>query len=461
MRKHYFRAACLFFAVAASCDCGEVTIEGDASQDEVFSEEPDRDDGDSPGELGDGDEMDGPACEFTYEEPPDPGLTPESYVSALMDHVCAESAMCESKSDGWSMIGEAFACHSSNPFRQLWMGGDFLAMIEEGSIRFDAAGAEACLEELALAEPRCAGRGAVYAIFEGEACRGALIPTRSDGEPCRVDRQCVGGRCFGVTDCSDGTCGAPRAEGENCSDYLDCEAGLFCAEDSRCAPRRAAGESCPDQTACVEGNYCSEDGTCAPKTGDGSPCLAEGYSCTSGVCVGQWCEGPSDEGEACAMFSQECTGELLCVDGLCGPGLDVGEPCDSSLACRLGRCEEDRCVHVSGPGGPCETAGNCPTYHGCYEGRCIPLPALGEGCSEAFPCAAGACTDCLCASLPDGSICSGKVFYECEDGFCDTAAYLCTSFRPEGEICQASLECMEGLACDFDADPHVCVPACP
>lgn len=134
---------------------------------------------------------------------------------------------------------------------------------------------------------------------------------------------------------------------------------------------------------------------------DESDCL-DGQSCNDGLC-----ETPC----TAATFADDCTnGELLCLNGVCSSGCEVGEDtCPGSQQCA------DLGLDVSGGGSflgggssdatigvcmrPCSTD-SCGDAAVCLEGFCVPT------CDALTPCTAGlACVGGLC--LPDAGTDSG------------------------------------------------------
>lgn len=178
-----------------------------------------------------------------------------------------------------------------------------------------------------------------------------------------------------------------------------------------------SGVECPPGTGCVPNDHTSASGsTCRdPSQGVGAPCRHNGHCATDlgcllddggeiGVCgkgdVGASCDGyvpclpglvckyvpdiwrfqcapPGAVGAVCASHSSSsgCSEELYCepsgVDdtsstGQCAEKLNVGDPCESSLACASNLCdiyqteENERCREC--------TEAWCP--HGCVDGAC-------------------------------------------------------------------------------------------
>jgi len=181
-----------------------------------------------------------------------------------------------------------------------------------------------------------------------------------------------------------------RAAGEQCSLGLQCESLLcdFRGEDLReCALTVNNGEECSQSVLCQPGNDCV-DGRCettpAPNFDNGNLPLGA---------AGEQCRDP-----------HQCQAGLYCqfdedADlGLCAPRPRVGSACGLTRG-------YDWAV-------PLPAA--CDDHGFCIDGKCEPLPALGEFCAPSTfvdqpPCASGY--------------------------FCDLQTGQCAAWRDIGELC--------------------------
>jgi len=369
-----------------------------------------------------------PHCAFEPAPPDDGELTVERFLGRLLDAYCLMYVACESKSDGLSVLGEAFLCHHQGPERLEYVRMT-LRFIEEGSVLFQAAEARACLDGLGPTET-CLG---MSDVLTSGPCREALLPQLADEEPCMDGEQCSAGRCLGAQAC-EGRCGPPREPGEPCDGALDC----------------------------AEGSFCNERFVCEAQRGDGAPCSDDVWgACESGVCEGERCAGPLPAGAPCHS-NQACEGSLLCLDGVCREGRRLGEACTSTQECADARCLRGRCEAPRGPHDPCETSDQCAWLYLCHDGSCVPLPSEGESCDPVeFPCFIGACEACSCELLGHGEPCSRQnPAYPCGDGYCDPSTDRCVPFLGEGEPCSDGYTCGPGSVCS-DEEPPRCRPACP
>ncbi len=201
------------------------------------------------------------------------------------------------------------------------------------------------------------------------------------------------------------TCTAPASQalGQPCCEELlsrACAAGLFCAAfdgatDATCHDigARAEGETCTEDLQCRGQSCPASTGVCGP--GQGSPCFAGGAACASDdgsplVCDAMTgtCQPPTTQPpRACDLAThQGCGAGQSCVilftpsvDVACGPTGRTGEGqmCSSAFECQRGlSC-------LSAMGGcipPCSATLACPmgmhcvTVSGSDLGGCLPGP---------------------------------------------------------------------------------------
>lgn len=359
--------------------------------------------------------------------------------------------------------------------------------LEEGHIRFKEGAANQCLEDLrsAIEGFDVTDCSTSFDFPDPESCDVEFFTAESQqGDPCHADAACVGElRC----DVPDESCGGecqPKegtAEGETCSDALECAAGLTCApglDDPSmkvCAPEdsRTAGEVC-------SAGVCEDDLTCAPNPDnpDESVCVQENGLSAGDRCIGtaecpenHFCgletEGASNPvcieggsrmaGEACDSAGAPDLKE--CVDGYaCGPAADDGSRvciekgsrgegescsrevhCSGDLSCGIGTAggtckqrrvleEGDSCLARAFVQ-PCKPGLTCVT-DGSRSGTCQPVKTAGESCSKKGVCAGSRLhTNCLggeCTRInipPGGSCDSGGICHDkgvgcLDDGTC-------------------------------------------
>ncbi len=110
-------------------------------------------------------------------------------------------------------------------------------------------------------------------------------------------------------------------------------------------------------------------------------------------------------------------------------------------------------------GGACTNDEDCSAEGSiCKEDVCAPLSAEGQpcefslDCQEGLECAFGGPNSDKCVKpQPNGQMCSGSA--ECESGYCDFVSNACAAKKPNGEMCGGFDECESGL-CEMG----VCTP---
>ncbi len=317
----------------------------------------------------------------------------------------------------------------------------------------------------------------------------------------------VGSACYGLP-CANGycdstqTCAAFAALGSPCPTFNECDPSTsYCGappdggfSGDYCNPLIPAGSACQFE-GCEQGTYCgSADGgsfnrTCTPATGAGSACSAA-YSgnCTSGLtcfdgtcqtdpapsgapcgnlvvggylpCAQGWCSSADGgvgtcvasggPGASCdsTQFSS-CVESLTCFQGHCTGPATNGSPCDNTVSCAHGYCDNfdggiGTCTASVASGSPCIASAQCAFPLMCVAGNCAAPPVSGhpcglpssaffdQGCALGDYCSAGQCVaegaaGAACtASNPDQTVCL--------NGYCDPTGH-CASYLQPGQTC--------------------------
>jgi hypothetical protein len=275
--------------------------------------------------------------------------------------------------------------------------------------------------------------------------------------------------CDPITDTCVGACG----RGASCFSDLECdeEAGLQCIV-GRCDTPRIAGLPCQTSEHCAEGLRCGinpatgADLVCLEKLGDGEDCSVFAQSdCASGFCHPGTlvCSPTAAAGDVCPSFSQD-----ECADSYCdtSPRLTF---CDENADCvdSSGVCDLDSsvcqafCIALQPDGAQCINGFECESGT-CSGGFCrtTPLPD-GQPCTFGTECASGFCNHeptpvCEQLPLPNGRVC----FFaeECASGVCHDGS--CQNGLSEGADCSSFADppCANGLFCDREQQPPLCVP---
>ncbi len=161
------------------------------------------------------------------------------------------------------------------------------ALIENGTLEYDASQATACLNEMLGGLTACVDIDTDFSTDPASDCTGVFVAQLADGDACVHDLECTSERCVAEDDVCGGVCGTPietALENTNCAG-APCEEGLICVFEGRddlndfvCAQPRTLerGELCYGYSErCVEGLICGAGGTCAdPPTyvGSGETC---------------------------------------------------------------------------------------------------------------------------------------------------------------------------------------------
>lgn len=127
--------------------------------------------------------------------------------------------------------------------------------IGKGRLRYDANAAAACLSQLD-------GQACSGATIDPAACEAVFVPLVQSGGACTQQGECVNSACHGgdSTNDIDGMCGAPLANGADCTDDEQCASG-YCNGIS-CDAKVANGATCFTDAECVS-DFCDANGVCA------------------------------------------------------------------------------------------------------------------------------------------------------------------------------------------------------
>lgn len=301
--------------------------------------------------------------------------------------------------------------------------------------------------------------------YEGEPapCGRFLSPGSELGQLCYGGQtpECRSGVCGGSISCPR-TCGMPAAAGGICEADTDCQldAGLYCGPTAmtyvqRCMTFGQTNDSCDLLHPCTSGLFCGAAGRCEPFRQTGQPC--SGSECTSD----NFCDASGGDAGICAVRlpvdagcqeNTQCQTKLVCLAtshtcALRGPlpvgsNCEVGQLCDPSQTCvqespgGTGMCRtsspdggdscwksEDCARHLAchltadggvcgarlGKGAPCVADRDCQLFSACVQGKCQPLPFVGEPCPME-KCLFGACSLLDAGLASDGgvkSVCAG------------------------------------------------------
>lgn len=259
-----------------------------------------------------------------------------------------------------------------------------VASEDAGTVTYDGTALPTCLEAFAALD--CTD----VAIDFPEECKQALDGLVGEDQDCNHSLECEPGLYCDISTCP-GTCREPLAEGATCGPTDRCAPGHTCFNEE-CVALGDEGDPCggPDlPQECLGGLVCvgaddTTEGECYPATnlfvlsesqqcsfGNPPALCHEGLSCTavSPTCVetaepGGACEAAlpdmCPEGEYCPFLGTTCTpkagagdtcnalvpckGYLRCINGVCRPLSDNGEPCVADEECFSGYCPDTECA---------------------------------------------------------------------------------------------------------------------
>jgi hypothetical protein len=271
--------------------------------------------------------------------------------------------------------------------------------IAAGTLRYDAANAQACIDAL-----EALGCGFTTSRTPA-ACDALLVGLVANGGACSINEECAGDAyCANATTCP-GTC----------------------------QPRVGAGAACPDDEACTTGLRCGSAHTCVAPALEGAPCQGStGTDCAGGViCIGSSgttagvCRTPETvfsgalHGACNVPAGQFCTSGLSCVvAGITSMscevgGIAIGQACHTALpdACAPGAFCGDTNVNTQDFDGTCmalPSAGaacamvpfgpSCAPGLHCDAGTCRETHVIGGSCTTNGECFSGHCAGTVCAA---------------------------------------------------------------
>jgi hypothetical protein len=311
------------------------------------------------------------------------GSVPDDYPERVRDAYCDYYARC-------GVFHSADECAASNYVPMLALDPSQREAIARGTVQFDAARAESCLDNIASLP--CDDSNESIFVARTHVCDLVLAGTVDNGGACAFDLECRSQRC-GVPACEDacciGTCfgeavGEVAAQGAACSSHTPCAEGLYCSDAKICVAQAFMGE-CNSNLACMDGTACL-DHECRPLPALGEPCdllcldIAATYcSLDSHTCVRYGALGDACSPTARCLNVYQCDATQHCA---LSP-IAIGAPCFINDAC-------------AGDGGFCDLTGHCS------------LPkAEGQRCGANEECASSTCARATSTCVPT-ELCLGS-----------------------------------------------------
>ncbi len=330
-------------------------------------------------------------------EPQEEELTVENFCTQMAKADCERIEKC-----GTAQAKAIEQCISHQ--EQVWCGPTGKALKEgvgRGEVAFFALAAKRCKK--AVSELSCEV-GLFHPLLGLDACQDMLEAKAQTGDSCTFALACAEGNYCDFSACP-GTCKAYKTANQPCALNDRCSPDTYCklTGTRRCTARSDLGAAC-DPAAI--GNSCR----------DGSFCDAS----QPGMPV---CRAGRGRQEGC-QSAYECAQNAACIKNKCSLGLD-GDTCEIDLHCADGRrCAEGKCAVLVALEGDCSGGLLCVDGLGCHgkTNQCTEQPKLGDSCEE-VPCFLGRCVDGTCeTSIGDGGACAaagdclpGRA---CSDGVC-------------------------------------------
>lgn len=414
----------------------------------------------------------GPAAGSAGVAPGKPALTPlplNEVCPIAARESCTRDLSCPgSSSRGLEHLEQCVADHVCG------LSSELLAALKTGVLEYDPLAAAACRAHFD-ADP-CVPEfinvypGGVYSWLD--ACPGALLGHRVEGEACHSGAECEAGLYCELNGVCPGTCTKRIPIGASCSFGGPCESGTHCLtldywdpnSKSRCVYEGQPGESCDplctsDQCTfggdCQSPNWCNpETRRCAEPNGLGEPCgtLDVGavyVSCAAPLfCdrkphsgLGQ-CQLQSEVGGPCQYaWSTDCLPALICdVETIPTEGTPTG-----------------KCIVPPVAGEACTQAGKCAPDSTCNNGVCQAPRSDGQSCNQTSECGPKSwCADWVCRPIPyPGEACvvsqgqAACAFGRCIAGICSERAQAGEACSEPGD-CAAGADCKDGLCAPQD-----------
>jgi hypothetical protein len=376
----------------------------------------------------------------------------ERYAQALCDRVfdCCNTADLTERFGTNSNVVDYAGCRIL--YRTLWDGAiDPIVAegIKAGRVEFNQTNFDACMKS--VGELSCAD-------FDNSSanCENIFTPKVAPGQTCQADLECVDGTCEFAKDAPSGSCvakPAPVALGGACMTNGECAEGLYC-NAAKCDTRKADGQDCNDDDECQAG-ACVGDAQGPGKCGK----VCEGGGPGPGA-IDKTLESIGGEFVVaeCGKFFDCCVGAEL--DTVLFPGIRAESQCLGLFGAFLGVGLVD--LHNSSVQGKVEidaaaletclnqfSAQSCQDFAKSASFECLDgikgLLADGTSCTDDNQCTSKWCNESMpnqgkCATLPGvGAPCVS----DCAQGlYCDGAT--CVAQKALGAMCNGTQECAEG-----------------
>jgi hypothetical protein len=265
-----------------------------------------------------------------------PPLTASTYLNAYDDAVCEYVVHCGQAPD-------VATCHKI--YGQDAEVAQAISSVLFGTLQFDAAAAQGCIDALKAAVCEIPYPYGVAPDVKTK-CDAVFTSGAKDGDACYVGLECQSGFCK-AGKCNDACCVGQ------------------CTSVSTAVPD---GGDC-SMSACVSGDYCDESmgmHVCKPRVGANDVCT-QPDACE----LGYRCDTGSSKCFKLAASGAQCNPDLSV-----SPCLSVAEYCDKA---------QQKCVPLPKAGSPCTsdpTPNLCAADALCLNGTCVAMGLPGEDCVD-------------------------------------------------------------------------------
>ncbi len=263
-----------------------------------------------------------------------------------------------------------------------------------------------------------------------------------------VDSVCCAGPCPDPTmTCAAGSGACLLKNGQASSGAASCASG-FVADGVCC------NTACKDICARCDSTPGICSNTIGPPVNGRGPCAGPSVGACGYQCDGRYTTQCSAPPASTPCSASACVGATETHASLCD---GAGRCKDVPRTCAPYGCDAAACKTT------CTAPSDCAAGFTCVSGACVPVPKLGDPCTDASRCPAGAfCTDGVCcaqASCGSGAACNTPTkagsCAKTTGTKCGSASECGTGFCTDG-VCCTDASCGSGAACDTPTKAGSC-----
>ena len=308
--------------------------------------------------------------------------------------------------------------------------------------------------------------------FESGSCLPSEAFSWPTGELCCNDHiDCDDGDVQTADECVDNKC----VYDENplyCLTTTDCDADPNPCKEVFCDPLSSECTTFSSPGCCVGNADCTGD--------DGNACTDHACNTETNTCFYEWeagcCNANDADADAQCDDEEPCTLDV-CINGTCHNTPQANccyenTDCDDSVGCTVDLCVDNQCTNdpiqgccTPGPAGDptaqvqCgtmpEDAPSCGVWE-CLEGGICSIYDPGNccdadvDCNDNSQCTADLCQeDHTCKYVPQPLAGCCTLHSDCQESEYCAVTGLCTPKKPDGEVCDESVECTSDKCADL------------